>query len=109
MADDWTPLGAVEVDSGMLVVGDPIHLLPHAAKARPGLDAQVTIDADALVPAMPIARDLALLLQRFGGDGRYPVYGRFDGPQLVSVRIDFEEPEADGDEDEEGDEVDGEA
>ena len=91
--EEWRLLGAVEVDSGCLVIGDPGCLLPFGRDAKPGLDYQAVTDADWRQPATPIARDLALLLQRFGGDGRFPVYGRFDGPELVSVRVDFIEPE----------------
>ena len=40
-----------------------------------------------------------MLLQQFGGDGSFPVYGTFDGPELTSVTVEFEGPnqEADGD------------
>mgnify|MGYP003333107657 FL=1 len=93
MATDWRFIGAVEVDSGTLVIGDPCYLLPDARNERPGVDAQALYRTGSPDAAVPIVRDLALLLQRFGGDGRFPVYGRYDGPELVSVRIDFDEPE----------------
>lgn len=92
--DDWRDLGSVEVDSGTLVLGDPVYLLPHSGSGRPGLDAQPLLSARERHPALPIAGHLALLLAEFGGDGRFPVRGRFVGRELVSVRIDFEEPDA---------------
>ncbi len=88
----WRYLGSVEVDSGCLLIGDPAYLLPRASTGRPGMDHQVVVDADWRAPATAVAGDLGLLLQRFGGDGRFPVLGCFDGEELISVRIDFEGP-----------------
>lgn len=75
------------------MLGDPAYLLPWADRGKPGVDHQVAIDADASVAAMPVAGGMALLLQRFGGDGTYPVFGRFDGEELLSVRVEFIGPE----------------
>jgi hypothetical protein len=93
MEQDWQPIGVVEVDSGCLVIGDPTYLLTSARHGKAGVDYQVVVDADWRKAITPIANGLALLLQRFGGDGRFPVWGRFDGPVLVSLRIDFTEPD----------------
>ncbi|GEM_PF-5908680 len=84
----------MEVDSGTLVLGDPIYLLPHSGSGKAGLDARPLLASPDRDPAVPIAGHLALLLQEFGGDGRFRVRGRFVGRELVSVRIDFEEPDA---------------
>ena len=70
MATDWRFIGAVEVDSGTLVIGDPCYLLPDARNERPGVDAQALYRTGSPDAAVPIVRDLALLLQRFGGDGQ---------------------------------------
>lgn len=90
---EWRHIGWVEVDSGCLVVGDPSHLLPWKGRGKPGVDSQVAIDADVRIAATPIAGDLALLLQSFGGDGRFPVFGRFDGDELISIQVDFAGPD----------------
>lgn len=91
--EGWRHVGWVEVDSGCLVIGDPGYLLPWKEQGKPGVDYQVAIDADARISVTPIARDLALLLQRFGGDGRFPVFGRFDGEELTGIQIDFVDPD----------------
>ena len=90
----WRYLGSVEVDSGCLLIGDPGYLLPRLATGRAGLDYQAVVDADWREPATAVADGLALLLQRFGGDGSFPVVGLFEGEELLSVRIDFGPPEA---------------
>lgn len=38
-------LGMVEVDSGTLLVGDPIYCLPYAKEAKPGIDYESIIGA----------------------------------------------------------------
>jgi hypothetical protein len=93
MAGHWRAIGAIEVDSGCLVIGDPTYLLPSAQAGKAGVDYQAVVDADWREAVTPFAGGLALLLQRFGGDGRFPVWGRFDGPELVSVRVDFVAPD----------------
>jgi hypothetical protein len=90
--DEWRHVGWVEVESGCMIVGDPTYLLPWKERGKPGINYQVAIDADASNAVTPIARKLALLFQRFGGDGRFPVFARFDGEELVSIQIDFVDP-----------------
>lgn len=34
-----------------------------------------------------------LLIQDFGGDGAFPVFGEFDGRDLIRLIVEFEEPE----------------
>ena len=82
-------LGLVEVDSGTLVIGDPGYLLPHAASGSPGIDYGEVVGAPDTWPAQPLADKPVLLLQRFGGDGTFPVYGEFEGNELKAVLIDF--------------------
>lgn len=50
------------------------------------------IDADATQFAMPLAGTGVLLLQRFGGEGTFPVIGEFLDGELVGVRIDLDPP-----------------
>lgn len=86
-------LGYVEVDSGALIVGDPLYVLPQADAGRAGVDyAEVAATPDK--PALYLAGRPVLLLQQFGGDGTYPVIGEFERGRLVRVRIDLDvEPE----------------
>jgi hypothetical protein len=86
-------LGLVEVDSGTLVIGDPGYLLPHAASRSPGIDYGEVVSASDAWPAQPLADKPVLLLQRFGGDGTFPVYGEFEGNHLVAVLIDLDPDE----------------
>ncbi len=83
-------LGMVEVDSGTLLIGDPLYVLPRAATERLGVDYQEVVDADATRYAMPLAGMPVLLLQRFGGDGSFPVFGEFANGELVAVHIDLD-------------------
>ena len=93
MEQDWQPIGVVEIDSGCLVIGDPAYLLASARHGKAGVDYQTVVDADWRKAITPIASGFALLLQRFGGDERFPVWARFDGPELVSLPVDFTEPD----------------
>ncbi len=86
------PLGWVEVDSGTLLIGDPLYVLPRASEGKLGVDYQAVIDAPAELHAQPLAERPVLLLQRFGGDGSFPVWGEFDGEELIAVRIDLDPP-----------------
>ena len=91
---DYRHLGYVEVDSGTLVIGDPLYLLPRAKGAQPGVDYQAVLDADDRV-AQPLADRPVLLLTGFGGDGTFPVVGEFEDEELVRVVVVFEEPDED--------------
>jgi hypothetical protein len=86
-------LGVVEVDSGTLLIGDPGYMLPHAASRSPGIDYGEVVSAPDTWPAQHLADKPVLLLQRFGGDGTFPVYGEFEGNHLVAVLIDFQPAE----------------
>lgn len=88
-------LGMVEVDSGTLIVGDPVYLLARASEGKQGLDYQAVIDAPNEAAA-PLAGRPVLLLGRLGGDGVFPVYGEFDDyGELVRVRVEFVGPDDD--------------
>ncbi len=93
-------LGWVEVDSGTLLIGDPVYVLPRASDGKPGVDYQAVIDAPADLHAQPMAERPVLLLQRFGGDGSFPVVGEFAEGELIAVRIDLDPPMNDEDDEE---------
>ena len=82
-------LGLVEVDSGTLLIGDPGYFLPRAEEGHAGVDYQAVVGAGAGEVAVPFANDMALLIQDFGGDGTFPVYGEFEGGELVRVCVDL--------------------
>ena len=87
-------LGFVEVDSATLLLADPGSVLPWQAQGRKGLDYAAVLGADTRPAAQELGRPGVLLLQGFGGDGRYPVCGQFRDGLLAQVVIDLDvEPE----------------
>lgn len=91
-------LGMVEVDSGTLLLGDPMYCLPQAERHKPGIDYEAVIRASdelgAYLDGSPV-----LLLGHFGGDGSFPVYGEIDGyGELIRVTIEFVGPHDDAEE-----------
>ena len=84
-------LGYVEVDSGTLVIGDPAYLLPRKETGREGVDYEAVIEAAGAVG--PLAGMPVLLLQSFGGDGTFPVFGEYEDDDLVRVLVEFVGPE----------------
>jgi hypothetical protein len=84
-------LGGIAVDSGTIVIGDPGLLLPTSDGTSEGIDFAAVVAA----PGEPVAQLLAgrpvQLIQGFGGDGDYPVYGEFEDGRLVAVTIRFDE------------------
>jgi hypothetical protein len=93
-------LGVVEVDSGTLLVGDPLYCLPQAERERPGIDYQQVIDAEpgygSYLGGQPV-----ILLGGFGGDGTFPVYAELDEyGEVARVPIEFLGPAEDEDENE---------
>lgn len=85
-------IGFVEVDSGTLVIGDPAQLLAHATAGRPGVDYASVIEARE--PLGPLAGRPVLLLQQFGGDGTFPVFGEYEDGELIRVTVDLVELQA---------------
>jgi hypothetical protein len=84
-------LGVVEVDSGTLLLGDPLYCLPEAASRRSGIDYAAVLAAPD-DPAAPLDGRPVLLLGRFGGDGTYPVFGELEDGELVRVTVEFVGP-----------------
>jgi hypothetical protein len=84
-------LGVVEVDSGTLLIADPAYVLPRAQDKQPGIDYSKILEAT--TPAGPIGGQPVLLVQSFGGDGTYPVFGTFDGPDLLKITVYFVQPD----------------
>ena len=84
-------LGGIAVDSGSVVIGDPGLLLPHAAQGKQGIDYQAVIDAPSGVPAQLLADLPVQLIDGFGGDGDFPIYGEFVGDELVAITVRFDE------------------
>jgi hypothetical protein len=79
-------IGLVGVDSGTLVVGDPAYILGHKAEAREGIDYQEVIDAP-IEHAQELGGRPVLLIQDFGGDGTFPVFGEFEDGELMSFVV----------------------
>jgi hypothetical protein len=88
-------LGLVEVDSGTLILGDPMYCLPDARQDKPGIEYQKVIDAEQAA-ATYLGGQPVFLLSNFGGDGSYPVHAQVtDTGRLLSITIEFVEPEED--------------
>ncbi len=86
-------MGLVEVDSGTLLVGDPLHCLPDRERGRAGIDYAAVIQAPD-VAAGPLEGRPVLLLGRFGGDGTFPVFAEVDeNGEVLAVTIEFVEPD----------------
>jgi hypothetical protein len=88
-------LGMVEVDSGTLLLGDPLYCLPRAKGGTPGIDYASVIgapdEAASYLGGKPV-----LLLGQFGGDGTFPVFADVDEDGfVVRVTVVFVEPEED--------------
>jgi hypothetical protein len=79
--------GMVEVDSGTLIIGDPCYVLPRMKDGKPGVDYEEVVVADSSQHASYLAGQPLLLLQNFGGDGTFPVYGEFEDGEFIGVRI----------------------
>ena len=84
--------GLVEVDSGTLLIGDPLYRLPRLAEGTPGIDYQAVIEGTAgYLAGQPV-----LLLGGFGGDGSFPVYGEFDEyGEMTRATVEFVGPDED--------------
>jgi hypothetical protein len=90
-------LGIAEVDSGTLLIADPGYVLPRAREGKPGIDYEEVIRADGSVHAQSIGGMPVVLLQNFGGDGPFPVFGDFDGNELIGIWINLDPPMDDED------------
>ena len=89
-------LGVVEVDSGTLVIGDPLYLLARRSAGKDGLDYDEVLGVDAADVTTPFAGRPVLVVSAFGGDGAYPVFGDFEEGELARVTIEFDEPDEEG-------------
>ncbi len=95
---DWVKVGEISVDAGCVLVSDPCYVLPdkNYPTKRSGTDYSVVFgktDADYNIPVIDLAErgaDGALLLQNFGGDGTFEVFGKVVNGNLKAVYIDFE-------------------
>src|SRR5687768_6838600 len=85
-------LGMIEVDSGTIILGDPMYCLPHAERSKPGIDFDSVIRAPVELAAY-LDQTPVLLLGRLGGDGSFPVYGEFEEGELVRVTIELVGPD----------------
>jgi hypothetical protein len=85
-------LGMVEVDSGTLIIGDPCYVLPRASQGRAGVDYEKVVVTNDGQHASYLAGQPVLLLQNFGGDGTFPVYGEFEDGEFIGVRIHLDPP-----------------
>lgn len=83
-------LGVVDVDSGTLLVGDPAYLLARKAAGVEGPDFQEVVDADRAPDGVQLGERLVLLIQGFGGDGTYAVFGEYEDGAFVRLIVEFD-------------------
>lgn len=92
-----TFLGMVEVDSGTLILGDPMYCLPDAERGKPGIDYDAVMKAPA-APRVYLDGRPVMLLSQFGGDGTYPVYAeKAEDGEIERITIEFVGPDDDED------------
>lgn len=82
-------IGFVEVDSGTLLIGDPAYVLPDVAREKAGIDYEAVLSTSE--PIGQLDGQPVLLLQAFGGDGIFPVFGHFEDGELIRVTVDLVE------------------
>jgi len=87
-------IGVIEVDSGTVVVGDPVYALPYADRSKAGIDYSALPDLTG-APAYQLGDQPVVLLSNFGGDGAYPVIGEFEDGGFTRAVIEFEPLEED--------------
>jgi hypothetical protein len=103
MADEakWELLGTVDVDAGMLWIGDPCYVL-HREEGLPstvGKDwaAFCALTSDSRVTKFGHAggegEGLGLAVGTGYGDGTYPVFGRIEHGRVLELHVVFAEPE----------------
>ncbi len=84
----------VEVDSGTLLLGDPLYCLPDRAERQSRASTTQAVIAAPDEPASYLGGKPVLLLGQFGGDGTFPVFGEIDEDgELVRVTIEFVGPD----------------
>jgi|ERR1700674_3503262 len=96
----WIELGEVAVDSGQLVLTDPAYLQGlngrqfYKQLLEGGNHVEDSTNGGGVLNGAKLSntwgkRYLGLKLPNFGGDGVFPVYGRFDHDELVGAFIDL--------------------
>ena len=70
-------------------MGDPTCVLPGATSGMVGIDYQAVIDAGGEATAFPLGDRPVLLIQNFGGDGPFAVYGEYEDGEFVRLCVDF--------------------
>lgn len=72
-------------------MGDPCYVLGREATGRPGVDYEAVVAARE--PVVRLAGQPVLLLQDFGGDGSFPIFGEYEDGMLMRVVVEFVEAE----------------
>lgn len=93
----WEKIGAIAVDAGMVMVGDPCYTLPNDGSEREavgGGDWDKFIDL--VFPRLEmegyavLAENAAIAVESGVGDGVYPVFvRRFRNGQIAALMVDF--------------------
>ena len=90
----FVEIGTVDVDSGMVMIGDPCYSLPDDASSRPAVarDWMSFCDAMGSAPhAEPLGAGVAIVVRPLCGDGRYPVIAEVTSQGSIRrVILDFD-------------------
>ena len=94
-------IGTVDVDAGVIMIGDPCYSLPDDASRRSAVAKDWTLFCEALEGAShsePLGRGAAIVLRTLHGDGEYPVLAELtDWGGIRRVILDLD-PDVDGQE-----------
>lgn len=82
-------LGYLAVDSGTIMIGDPCYTLPNdgSCRTKEAKNWLKFVEATREAISEPFGKDTALVLNNFGGDGRFPVYGIYRNGMIAEVHI----------------------
>lgn len=99
MSKDFERVGEIDVDAGIVMVGDPCYHLHKAPEDRRAFGKDWHDFIKSLVDGVyspdrtavsNIENGAALVIGGFGGDGRYPVYVRRENGLIAEVSIRFD-------------------
>lgn len=100
---DWIQLGEIDVDAGLVMIGDPCYTLPADGSRRTDELANWQEFCKLLNPAgdgisEPAGEGAGIVVRVAAGDGTYPVLGRRGaGGGLTAIKVLFEPEDDDWD------------
>lgn len=96
MSDTWTKIGDVDVDAGLIMVGDPCYTQGEDASSRVETwehFLRLMYAGEGSNPNVykPFGhKGAAVVVNTLHGDGTYPVYAKFKPGGISQIMIDFD-------------------